>query len=706
MMSWSIKRKMVAMGAGVVLVLTIIAWMDFVSYKSVNSATNISTQKVKQMKMAQAMKADQLTLILTARDLIINKDEGEISKKRIQVIQETSSSLIKNIDNLAQDMETAEEKKYVAEIKKHLLSLIQIIQKDLVALIKGSSTRAAEIKMEFKTFHKSLSKNAGALEGDLSGLVLIFQEYLSMAESEEEISNIQEATESINFISKAVSRLILVAVNSIVDKAEGKISDERIQTVKRNIDFLAESAPELLNYVTDDEEKKVIKGIQKKINILKKHVQTDLIKLIENSAREEIAIKNSFKKISADLDKQAGEVAKDIDHVADSSAKKAEIANKELQATQSSSLMQGLTVFVLAVLIMIPAFFFFTVSVIGPVKNVAGGLKGIAEGEGDLTVRLNVKERGEIGQLAKWFNLFIEKMNGIITNIAGNSEELNESSHGLLDISKKMSNGTAEMASKSEAVATAAEEMSSNMSSVAAAAGESSTNINMVSSAAEEMTSTINEIAQNTEKTRVTSNKAVSRTKKASGNIDNLNEAAKDIGKVVETITDISEQTNLLALNATIEAARAGEAGKGFAVVASEIKALARQTADATMGIKEKITGIQKSTHETVSEIEKVTLEISSANEMIDTVAAAVEEQSVTTKEIALNVTQAAQGILEVTENVAQSSTVAAEIAKDIADINQATKEMAGNSEHVNASAGGLNILAESLKKTVGQFKV
>ena len=375
-------------------------------------------------------------------------------------------------------------------------------------------------------------------------------------------------------------------------------------------------------------------------------------------------------------------------------------ALKKLIFTLFGSLYAVFLILVLGII------YFINRNVVNPINAVAKNMEDIASGEGDLTKRIEIKNEDEIGILVNWFNTFIEKLQGIIGGISKNADTLEQSSTGFLTISEQMSEGAQQMASNASAVAVASEEMSSTMSSIAAAAEQSSTNIGMVSSAAEEMTSTINEIAKNTEKTSVTSNETVSRTKKASEKISFLSQSAMEIGKVVDTINDISEQTNLLALNATIEAARAGDAGKGFAVVASEIKSLALQTAEATLEIKTKIENIQGSTQETVTEIEGITVAITDVNEMIDNVAAAVEEQSVTTKEIAENVGQAARGIQEVTENVTQSSGVASQIAKDIANVNQASSKMSGTGSQIKNNAENLNELSKKLKSTVDQFKI
>jgi methyl-accepting chemotaxis protein len=348
--------------------------------------------------------------------------------------------------------------------------------------------------------------------------------------------------------------------------------------------------------------------------------------------------------------------------------------------------------------------FFATRSITRPIVQGVDFAQKLSDG--DLTQTLDIDQKDEIGVLARALNKMGSNLRQMFQNITSGVETLASSSTELSAISAQMSSGAEDTSGKANTVAAASEEMSSNMNSVAAATEQASTNVGMVASAAEEMTATVTEIAKNMEKARSVTTEAVSNAKGASEKVDELGKAAKEIGQVTETITEISEQTNLLALNATIEAARAGEAGKGFAVVANEIKELARQTASATGEIRGRIDGIQRSTEGTVSQIQGISKVIEEINGIVSTIATAVEEQSVSTKEIASNVAQAAQGIQEVTQNVAQSSAVAGEIAKDIAGVNQAASEMTNGSGQVKMSAEELSKLAEQLKEMVGRFKV
>jgi methyl-accepting chemotaxis protein len=325
---------------------------------------------------------------------------------------------------------------------------------------------------------------------------------------------------------------------------------------------------------------------------------------------------------------------------------------------------------------------------------------------GDLTKTMDVDQKDEIGILAQSLNEMAGNLRRMFGDISNGVVTVGESSVQLAAISNQMSSGAESTAARSEQVAAAAEEMSANQTSIAAAMEQASVNINMVASATEEMSNTINEIASNSSKAKEITSAAVHQSTKTSERVNELGRAADEINKVTEVITEISEQTNLLALNATIEAARAGEAGKGFAVVANEIKELAKQTAGATLNIKNKIHDIQQATGVTVKEINEISAVIADVDQIVSTIAAAVEEQTATTREIAQNVQQASQGIAEVNENVSQSSTVAAEIASDIATVNHSANEMNKASNQVKISAKELSDVADKLKVMVAKFKI
>lgn len=375
---------------------------------------------------------------------------------------------------------------------------------------------------------------------------------------------------------------------------------------------------------------------------------------------------------------------------------------------ESANSIRNMVVLVVIVATVITGVLVFlsAMAIVRPINNAVEGLKDIAQGEGDLTMRLRVKSNDEISEMAKWFNVFIEKLQGIIKKIADNANGVSSSSTQLSQIAGNLLEGADDTSKRANNVAAASEEMSANITNIAAAMEESSTNTNMVASAAEEMSSTILEIAENTEKARSIASNAVTQTNNTSSQMKELGTAAEKIGRVTETITEISEQTNLLALNATIEAARAGEAGKGFAVVANEIKELAKQTAEATVDIKQLIEDVQRTSGSTEEQMAQISEVISSVNDIVATIATAVEEQTAATQEIANNISQASVGIQEVNENVSQSSTVATDISQDIAEVSVSSGKISQGSHDVRRSAEHLLERASALNTIVETFKV
>jgi len=392
-----------------------------------------------------------------------------------------------------------------------------------------------------------------------------------------------------------------------------------------------------------------------------------------------------------------------IDNVVDAQAAMAE----ELRAGSRRALMTVLGIVAAGLaLIILPLTLWLIRSITRPIARMTLMLKDIAEGEGDLTRRLTDTSGTETQVLAEYFNHFVSRVHDIVRDAAGNARALAGAAENLLQLSRGLRDNSGAMNTKTDLVAAATEEMSANMRSVASAMEEFSVNITTVATAAEEMSATIGEIAASATKAKGIAGDAVAKAAQASSRVGDLGVAAEEIGKVTETIMAISSQTNLLALNATIEAARAGEAGRGFAVVANEIKELAQQTAKATEEIRQRIDGIQNATGLTVHDIQAVTQVIHDVDNIVGTIAAAVEEQSVTTRDIADNVGQAAAGVQEVNENVAQAQTATGEIARDVVGVSEDSAKIAGNASTVQESAEMLATLAERLRGLVGQFKI
>jgi len=269
----------------------------------------------------------------------------------------------------------------------------------------------------------------------------------------------------------------------------------------------------------------------------------------------------------------------------------------------------------------------------------------------------------------------------VVTQKKHAERKMRETSHMLASSSE-------EMKALSQAMSSNATETAAQANAVSAAAEQVSLNIQTVATGAQEMTAGNREISKNAGEAARVATAAVKAADATNVTITKLGESGAEIGKVIKVITSIAQQTNLLALNATIEAARAGEAGKGFAVVANEVKELAKETAKATEEISRKIEAIQGDTQSAVKAIGDIGAIINQINDIQNTIASSVEEQTATANEISRNVADAARGSTEIARNIT-----------GVAEAASSTNKGALNCEK---SAGDLLKVAEELQALVG----
>ena len=483
----------------------------------------------------------------------------------------------------------------------------------------------------------------------------------------------------------------IIAVNNLLLQGDGERYLQSITASRQENDKLVSNMRALLQSMKDNAKNKLVKTVWASIDSAFQEMTA-----LED---EVYAVWKKNRELQADLEKRAELAQEAAQAILELSKTSLAERTRTAGVTTLGSVLATLTLLLGLGLVVVR-------TTISPIHRVVARLHDISQGEGDLTRRLNVDRKDELGELATAFNVFVEKIQTTIGEVSGNAASLRDTSQSLAALAEEMNGGVGQTSGRAGTVAAASEQMSANMTTVAAAMEEAATNVSMVASATEQMSVSIREIAGNSARANTITREAVMKTVSCSEEVGTLGVAAAEIGKVLETITEISEQVNLLALNATIEAARAGEAGRGFAVVANEIKELARQTSQATIKIRAQIQGIQASTSGTVKGIEAITAIVNDVNDIVTIITAAVDEQRATAEEIAVNITQAAVGITEVNENVAQSSTVAGMISSDIAEVNGASTALAANSGEVSGCARAMQQLADRLHGLVGTFRV
>lgn len=357
----------------------------------------------------------------------------------------------------------------------------------------------------------------------------------------------------------------------------------------------------------------------------------------------------------------ADDVASAGDRLAQSLGDDAQVINQQADATANRTRTVIIFVGILSVALAVFLAWAITRSVTEPLQKAMAVLRKVAKG--DLSPRVQDRSRDEVGKLAVALDDTLDTVTGTIHTIANGSTTLSAASEELLAVSQEMGSTAEETARQAESVSAAAEQVSHSLQSVSAGA--------------EQMAASIREIASNTNAAAQVGAQAATVARTTRVSVEQLGASSAEIGEVTKAISAIAQQTNLLALNATIEAARAGEAGKGFAVVASEVKDLARLTLRSSEDIGRRLSGVQSEAQDVVSTITQIADIIDEINEMQTVVAAAVDEQAITSKEIGRGVTDAAVGSSDIARNIVGVADAALGTSRGASATQQSADELA-----------------------------
>ncbi|MNV17649.1 Methyl-accepting chemotaxis protein McpS [compost metagenome] len=370
----------------------------------------------------------------------------------------------------------------------------------------------------------------------------------------------------------------------------------------------------------------------------------------------------------------------------------AEALKKQLDDSNTAGTLVELGLGVLAALLGLVLVWLMARSVTRPILGVAHMLEDIASGEGDLTRRLAYDKKDELGQLAGWFNRFLDKLQPIIAEVKRSVQDARSTADQSSAIATQTSAGMEQQYRQVDQVATASHEMSATAQDVARSAAQAAHAARDADQATRQGLTVI-------DRTTTSIDNLAADMSAAMVQVEGLAANSEKIGTVLEVIRAIAEQTNLLALNAAIEAARAGEAGRGFAVVADEVRNLARRTQESVEETRLVIEQLQNGTQEVVGSMNNSHRQAQGSVEQVGQAVTAL-------RQIGDAVTVINDMNMQIASAAEEQSAVAEEINNNVATIRDVTESLSGQANESARVSQSLNSLANQQQNLMDQFRV
>jgi len=704
-MKLSIKAKLVFLGIGVIAALAVLAFLVSMSGDAVKQAMEANSRRLERYELARDLELRGTRLMLAAAGAMVDRESGDISTERMQTMKQNAAFLEDSIPALGRAADSQEVRQRIQALEARVRELDQLILDELARLIRGSAERSREIDKDFAQLSQTIDELRNAL----------LQKFETL-EQEFEDEGFYAGQQLVWNASKSLSDLVLAAKDSIIDRREGSIAQERWQTITTESERLLATIREL-RFRAGPAKKELTKPVAESFEKLAPLLTQRLKVLVEQGATEQTRIQEAFADIETRIGDLGDEVLADLAPLAAGIREELHRSNEQLRATMAEASRTQLTIFLVAGVLLALFLVFFVrdlsralTRVLAYASEVAGGnldaaqplrrkdeIGRVADSVGAMAENLKTKileaqkdkqsaeNQAELARrktseaeeaCSRAEQAKVEGLHQAAAELEGPVQQAQEQIRQLTRTMEQARDGASTQQMRLEEVAGAMDGMNH---AVAKAAGNAADAVDSAD--------TTREHAQNGAQVVSQAVQAIENVNREAGALDasmqELGSLAEDISDVMHVITDIADQTNLLALNAAIEAARAGEAGRGFAVVADEVRKLAEKTMHATKEVGDKIHSIQQAAKTNARGVESAVAAVQNvmdlatasgealeeivrladiAADQIRSIATATEEQSATTDRI----NQSLNEVRNISEDTAQGMTGAARVSDEL----------------------------------------